>query len=221
MSCRFLIRVAASIAAVASITSGTATVYAGGCGCEAPSQTVYHVHQRCHHGHCHHRCAPPVGMLVPAAPMMAAPMMMAAPVMAAPVMQAPMMMQAPVMQAPVMQAPVMTMAAPTVSLAPTIQLAPQTCAGSQNGLQFSLVQGGTSATLTQDQLVRALAQAALDNQAKSAPAALRGLNGSSLEERVKVLEDRVDALKANTDELNASTLKIIEAVKNLQTKVNE
>lgn len=217
MSCRFLIRVAASIAAVASITSGTVTVYAGGCGCEGPSQTVYHVHQRCGH-HCH-RCAPPVGMLVPAAPMMAAPMMaapmMAAPVMAAPVMQAPMMMQAPVMQAPVMQAPVMTMSAPT------IQLAPQTCAGSQNALQFSLLQGGTSASLTQDQLVRALAQAALENQAKSSPAALRGLNGSSLEERVKVLEERVDALKANTDELNASTLKIIEAVKTLQTKVNE
>lgn len=78
---RGLLRIAAGLAAAASLSLTPLAVQAGGngCGCEGPSSTVYHVHSRCHH-HC--RSCPPVGMVVQSAPVM--PMMMA-PVMAMPV----------------------------------------------------------------------------------------------------------------------------------------
>src|SRR6478609_6750480 len=78
---RGILRLAAGMAAAASLSLTPLPLYAGGgCGCEAPSSTVYHVHSRCHHGHC--RSYPPMGMVVQSAPVMAAPMMMAPALMA-------------------------------------------------------------------------------------------------------------------------------------------
>jgi hypothetical protein len=185
MSCRTFLRFAGVIAVSFSLAP-TYVQAGGGCGCEAPGSTVYHVHSRCHH-HCRH--SPPVGMLVPSAPMMAAPMM-AAPMMAAPVMMT--------------QAPVMQVAAPTVALAPaqtfslaTVQAAPQAT------LQLSMPQQttcGGSATITQDQLVRALSQA-MESQANGGARAAAAPSGSSVEDRLADLERRVGTLETATKDI--------------------
>lgn len=193
MSSRYFVRMAAALAAIASLTAASPPVHAGGCGCEAPGQTVYHVHQRCGH-HCRHHYAPPVGMIVPSAPMMAAPMMAAPAMMAAPVM-APAMMAAPVAPAAVSFA--------TPAFAPAMTLAPaQTVAMPQATLQLSLVQApasGLSSGLTPEQALKALAMLA-DPAARSpsAPAAARSPSSSSCEERLADLEQRVSQLEKDT-----------------------
>jgi hypothetical protein len=194
MSCRAFLRIATGLVAAASFSFVPAAARAGGCGCEGPSSTVYHMHSRCHQGHCRH--SPPVGMVVQSAPMMAAPMM------AAPMMAAPMMMAAP---APVMQmsAPVMQVAAPTqtFTFAP-VQAAPQAT------FQLSMPQQtcGANMALTQEQLVRALTQA-MDNQANSPARA----PSRSVEDRLTDLEQRVGTLESATKD-------IVDLIRDLKAK---
>jgi hypothetical protein len=121
---------AAGLALAAAFSLTPAPVLAGGgCGCEGPSSTVYHVHQRCHHG-CRH--CPPVGMVVPSMPMMGTPMM-GMPMMAAPATFA---------------TPVTFAAAPTVTLGVT-----------NAQPQFGSNQSQCSGSLTAEQVSRAVAQA--------------------------------------------------------------
>jgi hypothetical protein len=121
---------AAGLALAAAFSLTPAPVQAGGgCGCEGPSSTVYHVHQRCHHG-CRH--CPPVGMVVPSMPVMGTPMM------GMPMMAAPATFAAPV----------------TFSAAPmTFGVVQQ-----QQSNQFGASQSGCSG-LTQEQVSRAVSQA--------------------------------------------------------------
>lgn len=137
MSCKLFIRSAATLAAAAFLFVSPAASWAGGgCGCEAPSSTVYHVHQRCHH--CRH--CPPVGMVVPSMAVMPA-QMMAAPMMAAPIAFAQ---------------PVAVAAAPAQTFTLTAQTAPQ--------LTFSSQASCAGAGLTQEQITRAVAQAMANAQ---------------------------------------------------------
>ncbi len=176
MSSRYFARLAAAFAAVATLTLNGLPAKAGGCGCEAPSQTVYHVHQRCHHHCC--RNYPPVGMVVQSAPIMAAPMM-AAPFTAAPMMAAP-----------------ASFAAPVVALAP----APSFTLTQQPTLQLSLPQQSTCASsgLTQEQVLKALSILANDSQ--SANSGLRSA-GRSADDRLADLERRLSRLEKNTEDI--------------------
>ena len=194
MSRRPFFRLAAGLA-VASLSLMPLPVQAGGgCGCEGPSSTVYHVHQRCGH-HCRHSCAPPAGIIVPSAPMMAAPMM--------PMMAAPMMMPAQMMP----------VAAPTMTMAPmqTVSLAP--VAAPQATLQFSLAapQASTCAgsSLTSDQL-RTL-QSLLTNGQTNGSSALASPSRTTddLAERVAKLETDVQELKTSVREI-VDILKVIK-----------
>jgi hypothetical protein len=123
------------------------------------------------------------------------------------------MMAAPVMAAPIAAPVSYTLAAaPTYSLAPTVQAAPQfqlqapaaTCAGS-------------SGALAQDQLVRALAAAMLGNGAGSngnaALAAPAAAPNQSLESRVADLERRVQTLETVTKELETLSKDTVDVLK--------
>jgi len=200
MSRRPFLQLAAGLA-VASLSLAPLEVQAGGCGCEGPSSTVYHVHQRCGH-HC--RSCPPTGMIVQSAPMMAAPMM-AAPMMAAP------MMAAPTMAAPVMAAPMMTVAAPQMQLAPVA--APQ--------FQLSLAPQQPSAALSStcgsEQLRAAVLQALQSNGSSSASSALAAPN-SSVEDRLRDLESRMTQLETDLGAMRADTREILGMLKDRQGK---
>lgn len=210
MSSQRFLRFAAGLAAAASFSLTPIQVLAGGCGCEAPSSTVYHVHSRCHHGHCRH--CPPVGMVVQSAPVMAAPMM-AAPMMAMPAYAA---------------APMMTMAAPTMALAPA---APQPTFQLSLAPQMPQAQQSPTCGMTQEQLVDAVARALANSGVPASsplrtPRALRAPQpgadvDGSVEERLTALEARVTRLEGETTELIGSTKEILGLIRDLQDKAGK
>lgn len=186
MSSLYLVRMAAALAAVASMSATSVPASAGGCGCEAPSQTVYHVHQRCHH-HC--RQAPPVGMLVPAAPMMVAPMMAAPAMVATPVMVAPTATQMVPAFGVNFAAPAQSLAVPQATLQLSVAQQPQ----------------ASAATVSQDQLLKALSalagNASASNCSGASASAAAQNGGRTAEERLAELERRMQKLESNTENI--------------------
>lgn len=146
MSCKLFVRIAAALAVAAFLSVTPVVAWAGGgCGCEAPSSTVYHVHQRCHH--CRH--CPPVGMVVPSMAVMPAQMM-------APMVAAPMTFAQPVAVA----------AAPAQTFTLTAQPAPQ--------LTFTSQASCAGSGLTQEQITRAVSQAMANAQSGNGSFAAAG-----------------------------------------------
>ena len=213
MSRRPFFRLATGLAAVAWLSIPSLQVQAGGgCGCEyaAPTSAVYHVHQRC--GHCC-RATPPVGMLVPSAPMM----MSAAPMMSAPMM-APVQM-APVM-APVMSAPVMQVAAAPVAMAP-LQTVTVAQAPTQQ-FQLSLVPASAPAAAPTncggDQLRAAVLQALQNSSSSSSssPSSALSAPSSNVESQLNELEKRVSSLEKDTQDIQAKAQQILDALRDIK-----